>query len=89
MTRVLILHHPQLPLPRLQALGACFPGAPYQAPGAVVSRTCFGCEVPVVGVLAAAVAANVGDAAFVVVGRRDAGVAVGAGVQFGRLSLGL
>lgn len=33
-----------------------------------------------VGVLAAAVAADVGDAALVVVGGGDAGVAVGAGV---------
>lgn len=81
MARVFIVHHRQHPFALFVALRPRLPLAADEPAGAVFAYARFGGEVPVVDVFAAAVAADVGDAAFVVIGRGDAGVAVEAGVR--------
>ena len=77
---MLIFHHGEHPFARGVAFSAGFPFAADEAAGAVFADAGLGRDVPVVDVFAAAVAADVGDAALVVVGGGDAGVAVTAAV---------
>lgn len=76
-----IMHHRKLPLaPLIHPFGSRFPLAAHESTGAVFPHAGLWGYVPVVDVFAAAVAADVGDSAFVVVGGGDAGVAVAAAV---------
>ena len=80
MARVLVVHHRQHPIAGAVALGASFPLAADEAAGPVLAHAGLLRQFPVVDVLATSVAADVGDPAFVVVARGDAGVAVLAAV---------
>ena len=77
---MLIFHHGQHPVARAISLRSRFPFAPNESLLSILPHACLVRQLPVVDVVAAAVAAHVCDASFVIVAGGHAGVAVEAGV---------
>ena len=67
MSVVLVVHHCQDPVSSGVSFCPSFPFAAYESPGSVLAHACFVGQVPVVDVFAAAIAADISDATFVVV----------------------